>query len=100
MARYLLTRTGVLATGPFEVGAFTNVAHPDGRTDLQLYLGGYTFAVSDDNNPVPLDKIDRRPGITIYGQLLRMTSEGSIARHRPQRGRFAADSAQLAYDRT
>ncbi len=78
MARYLLTRSGVMATGPFEVGAFTNVAHPDGRTDLQLYLGGYTFAVGDDNNPVPLDKIDPRPGITIYGQLLRLTSEGSI----------------------
>ncbi len=78
MAQYLLTRSGVMATGPFEVGAFTNVAHPDGRTDLQLYLGGYTFAVSDDNNPVPLDKIDPRPGITIYGQLLRLTSEGSL----------------------
>ena len=78
MARYLLTRTGIMATGPFEVGAFCNVAHPDGRTDLQLYLGGYTFAVGDDNNPVPLDQIDRRPGMTIYGQLLRLTSEGSL----------------------
>jgi choline dehydrogenase len=78
MARYLITRTGVMATGPFEVGAFTNVAQPDGRTDLQLYLGGYTFAVGDDNNPVPLDKIDPRPGVTIYGQLLRLTSEGSL----------------------
>lgn len=78
MARYLLTRTGVMATGPFEVGAFCNVAHADGRTDLQLYLGGYTFAVGDDNNPVPLDQIDSRPGITIYAQLLRLTSEGSL----------------------
>ena len=32
----------------------------------------------DDNNPVPLDQIDRRPGVTIYGQLLRLTSEGAI----------------------
>lgn len=78
MARYLLRRDGILATGPFEVGAFCNVAHPDGRTDAQLYLGGYTFAVSDDGNPVPLDKIDPRPGITIYGQLLRLTSESAI----------------------
>uniref|UniRef100_UPI001B4FA738 GMC family oxidoreductase n=1 Tax=Rhizorhabdus sp. TaxID=1968843 RepID=UPI001B4FA738 len=78
MARYMLRRDGVMATGPFEVGAFCNVAHPDGRTDAQFYLGGYTFAVGDDNNPVPLDKIDRRPGITIYGQLLRLTSEGSL----------------------
>lgn len=78
MVRYLLTRTGIMATGPFEVGAFCNAAHPDGRTDLQLYLGGYTFAVGDDNNPVPLDQIDRRPGMTIYGQLLRLTSEGAL----------------------
>ncbi|HEY6869367.1 MAG TPA: GMC family oxidoreductase N-terminal domain-containing protein [Novosphingobium sp.] len=78
MARYLLRRDGIMATGPFEVGAFCNVAHPDGRTDAQIYLGGYTFEVSDDGNPVPLDKIDRRPGITIYGQLLRLTSEASL----------------------
>jgi len=78
MARYLLRRDGVMATGPFEVGAFCNVAHPDGRTDAQFYLGGYTFEVSDDGNPVPLDKIDPRPGVTIYGQLLRLTSEGSL----------------------
>lgn len=78
MARYLLRHDGIMATGPFEVGAFLNVAHPDGRTDAQFYLGGYTFAVGDDNNPVPLDKIDPRPGVTIYGQLLRLTSEGSL----------------------
>lgn len=79
MARYLLTGGGIMATGPFEVGAFLNVHHPDGRTDAQFYLGGYTFEVGDENNPVPLDKIDRRPGLTIYGSLLRLTSEGSIA---------------------
>ena len=78
MLRYLAFHDGIMATGPFEVGAFCNVAHPDGRTDTQLYLGGYTFQVGDDNNPVPLDKIDPRPGITIYGQLLRLTSEGSL----------------------
>lgn len=78
MARYLLRHDGIMATGPFEVGAFLNVAHPDGRTDAQLYLGGYTFKVQDDNNPVPLDKIDPRPGVTIYGQLLRLTSEASL----------------------
>ena len=78
MARYLLRGDGILATGPFEVGGFCNVAHPDGRTDAQLYLGAYTFKVGDDNDPVPLDKIDPRPGVTIYGQLLRLTSEGSL----------------------
>ena len=67
MVRYMLTRGGIMATGPFEVGAFLN-----------LYLGGYTFALGDDKHPVPLSSIDRKPGMTIYGQLLRLTSEGSI----------------------
>lgn len=78
MLRYLLRHDGIMATGPFEVGAFCNVAHPDGRTDAQFYLGGYTFKVGDDKDPVPLDKIDPRPGVTIYGQLLRLTSESSV----------------------
>ncbi len=78
MARYMLTGGGIMATGPFEVGAFLNVAHPDGRVDAQFYLGAYTFEVGDENNPVPLDKIDRQPGITIYASLLRLSSEGSI----------------------
>lgn len=76
--RYAVTRGGALATGPFEVGAFLNVAHPDRRPDMQLYLGGYIFALTDDNHPVPLNHIDRKPGISIYGQLLRLTSEGSV----------------------
>jgi len=78
MLRYLVRHDGIMATGPFEVGAFCNVAHPDGRTDAQLYLGGYTFKVGDDNDPVPLDKIDPKPGVTIYGQLLRLTSESAV----------------------
>lgn len=78
MAQYMLTRGGIMATGPFEVGAFLNLTSADLRPDLQLYLGGYTFALGDDKHPVPLSSIDRQPGMTIYGQLLRLTSEGSI----------------------
>ncbi|MBL4612808.1 MAG: GMC family oxidoreductase N-terminal domain-containing protein, partial [Emcibacter sp.] len=76
--QYYLTHTGAMSTGPFEIGAFVNVAHPDKRPDLQLYLGGYTFALSDDNHPVPLNNIDKKPGISIYGQLLRLTSKGTV----------------------
>lgn len=86
MLRYLLRHDGVLATGPFEIGAFCNVAHPDGRTDAQFYLGGYTFKVGDDKDPVPLDKIDPRPGVTIYGQLLRLTSESAVRATGPNSG--------------
>ncbi len=79
MARYWLTRGGIMATGPFEVGAFLNLTSADRRPDLQLYLGGYSFALGDDKHPVPLNSIDRKPGMTIYGQLLRLTSEGRLA---------------------
>lgn len=91
MLRYLITRGGIMATGPFEVGGFANIANPDGRPDLQLYLGGYNFALSDDNFPTPLANIDREPGLTIYGQLLRMTSEGSVR----VRGQQAAQRPEI-----
>jgi choline dehydrogenase-like flavoprotein len=75
-ARYFLLRSGVMATGPFEVGAFLPLGSEDGRPDLQLYLSGYCMA-----RPVPGSppQIDRKPGLTIYGQLLRLTSKGRIA---------------------
>jgi choline dehydrogenase len=78
MATYWLTGGGIMATGPFEVGAFLNLDSADKRPDLQLYFGGYCFAVGDDKNPVPLSSIDRKPGLTIYGQLLRLKSEGEV----------------------
>ena len=78
VARYYLARSGPMATGPFEVGAFAR-AHPGAtRPDVQLYLGGFTFARSDDNFPVQLAHVDRAPGFTIYGQMIRPTSEGSV----------------------
>jgi choline dehydrogenase len=86
MAQYLLTRNGIMGTGPFEVGGFLNLTNPDKRPDLQLYLGGYTFALSDDNHPVPLNNIDKQPGISIYGQLLRLTSEGRLSISGPNAG--------------
>jgi choline dehydrogenase-like flavoprotein len=74
-AQYYLLRSGVMATGPFEVGAFLPLDSSDGRPDLQLYLSGYCTA-----RPVPgaPPRVDRAPGLTIYGQLLRLTSRGRI----------------------
>lgn len=76
--QYQLFRSGGLATGPFEVGAFDRLEEGPGGPDLQLYLGGYIFALSDDNHPVPLADIDRKPGLSIYSQLLQLDSEGSL----------------------
>lgn len=76
--QYYLRRTGPMATGPFEVGAFVRTGPAVDRPDAQLYLGGITMARGDDNFPVPLADVERAPGMTIYGQLLRLTSEGTI----------------------
>jgi choline dehydrogenase-like flavoprotein len=76
--QYQFFGRGAMANGPFEVGAFARVGAGEGPPDLQLYLAGYTFALSDDNHPVPLADIDREPGLSIYGQLLQLTSEGSL----------------------
>jgi choline dehydrogenase len=79
VARYYLRRDGPLATGPFEVGAFVRTSPEVERPDAQLYMGGFTFARSEDSNfPVPLADVERRPGMTCYGQLLRLTSEGTV----------------------
>ena len=79
VARYYLRRDGPLATGPFEVGAFVKTSPTVDRPDAQLYLGGFTFARSEDSNfPVPLADVERQPGMTCYGQLLRLTSEGTV----------------------
>lgn len=76
--RYFLRHDGLLATGPFEVGAFVRTQPDVPRADAQLFLGGFTFARGGDNFPVPLAAVEREPGATIYAQLLRLTSEGRI----------------------
>lgn len=75
---YYLLHKGPMATGPFEVGGFVKTEPQVDRPDLQLYLSAFTFARGDDNFPVPLADVEREPGMTIYGQLLRLTSEGVV----------------------
>ena len=89
VARYYLRRDGPMATGPFEVGAFLSTGVTGPRTDLQLYLSGYMFGRGADNEPVPLAHIDKQPGMTVSGTLLRQTSEGSIVIRGPAPGEGA-----------
>lgn len=79
VARYYLRRDGPMATGPFEVGAFVRTRPEIARPDAQLYLSGFTFGKGgDDNKPVQLSTVEKEPGATCYGQLVRLTSEGSV----------------------
>ncbi len=76
--QYYLTRSGPLATGPFEVGAFVRTAPEISRPDAQLYFSAFTYPRSADNFPVP-EGVEDKPGITAYGQLIRLSSEATLA---------------------
>src|SRR5690606_1540007 len=77
LLQYYITRGGPMATGPFEVGAFFRTQPHLARPDAQLYLSAFTYPRSEDNFPVP-DGVEDKPGITIYGQLLNLESEGTV----------------------
>jgi choline dehydrogenase len=78
LLRYYATRGGPMATGPFEVGAFVRTTPLVDRPNAQLYLGAFTFAPPDDGFSVPLSNVEKHPGITAHGQMLRPTSEGTV----------------------
>ncbi|RFO95236.1 glucose-methanol-choline oxidoreductase [Rhodoferax lacus] len=74
---YLATRGGPLAAGPFEVGAYVRTDPRLARPDAQLYLSAFSMAAGNDNQARWV-AIDSQPGVTIYGQLLQLVSEGSL----------------------
>jgi choline dehydrogenase-like flavoprotein len=76
--QYYLLRNGPMATGVFEVGAFVRTDPSVARPDLQIYGGAFNFALRDELSVIPGNGVDTKPGLTIYGQLLRLTSEGEI----------------------
>lgn len=77
--QYYTTHTGPLATGPFEVGAYFRTEPHIIRPNAQLYVSAFTFARGGDPTfPVQLSDVEHTPGLTVYGQLLNLTSEGEI----------------------
>lgn len=79
MIQYVVTHTGPLATGPLEVGAFVK-CHPKAtKPDVQLYLGGTTMVRPEGENAAnPLPVVEQKPGMSVYAQMLQLTSEGTI----------------------
>ncbi len=77
--RYYLKHDGPMATGPYEVGAFVRSHAGAARPDLQLFWSAFTFKrVTNANAPVQLAETEDEPGMTLYGQLIGLTSEGSV----------------------
>lgn len=82
LAQYLGAHAGPLSTGPFEVGAFLRCHPAATRPDAQMYLGAFTMAASNDN-AARWTTVGREPGLTICGQYLALTSEGTIRLRSP-----------------
>lgn len=77
VVQYLWSRTGPLATGPFEVGAFIRTEPEHDRPNAQLYLSAFSMA-QGNNNSARWVAVNKEPGLTIYGQILNLTSEGTV----------------------
>jgi choline dehydrogenase len=79
LLQYLVFRSGPLATGAMEVGAFVRTAPSEPRPDAQLYITGITLDIPKDRNiAAPMQAVEREPGITFYGQLIQLDSEGAV----------------------
>jgi choline dehydrogenase len=77
--QYYLLRNGPLSTGPFDVGAFLKSSDGLDRPDTQFYMNALTFQQNTNTGGSSLaTAVDMMPGMTIYGMLLHMTSEGTI----------------------
>ncbi|MBX7433899.1 GMC family oxidoreductase N-terminal domain-containing protein [Mycobacterium sp. Y57] len=72
-ARYLATRKGPLAAPSFDVLAFVKSRPEVDRVDGQLLLGPWTIPPYNLGEPVA---IEREPGISCLGMVLRPTSTG------------------------
>ena len=73
-ARYLLSRSGIMSKGSFEVGIFLKATPRSPRPDAQILLTPYTI----DTAKHPLAMHDY-PSITMFGFISRPDSRGSLS---------------------
>lgn len=81
VARYVAFKSGPLANGAMEVGAFfkTNPAEP--RPNAQLYISGWTLdipEVRDKDTIAPMQAVQREPGMSFTAQLVGLDSEATL----------------------
>ncbi|WP_099025338.1 GMC family oxidoreductase [Mycolicibacterium palauense] len=73
--RYLATRRGPLAEPTFDVLGFARSTPDVQRVDTEMLLGAFTIPAYLLGEPVA---VERAPGISALGMVLRPTSQGSI----------------------
>ena len=73
-ARYLLFKSGVLASSTHDVAAFVRTRPGLDRPDAQLVMAPFSMDPSVPN----MAAFEKQPGMMIFGYPLRPTSEGSL----------------------
>jgi choline dehydrogenase-like flavoprotein len=78
LAEYGLRRSGPLATGPWEVGAFGKSDPARAQPDFQLLLGAQTLAPPVGRGRLMRVGAGAEPAMTIYGMLNQLQSEAEL----------------------
>jgi len=76
--QYGLFRSGILASGPYEVGAFVRSDPSVSRPDVQMYLGAFSMGRPLDGLPPTAMAPENEPGLTISCHAIRLTSESEL----------------------
>ena len=71
--RYMLTRSGIMATGSYDVGGFIRTRTGLERPDAQVMMAPYSLDFSADSY-----KFESFPGMQIFSYVLRPESQGSV----------------------
>lgn len=79
VAQYLMFRSGPLANGAMEVGAFIKTSPDLPRPNAQLYISGWTLDIPEVLDSIaPMQAVQHEPGMTFTIQLLDMESEATL----------------------
>lgn len=76
--QYGLFRSGLLASGAYEVGAFARSDPSEPRPNIQIYLSALSRGLPVEGLPPSALKMDRLPGLTISTHAVRLTSESAL----------------------
>jgi len=76
--QYGLFRSGILASGPYEVGAFVRSDPSVSRPDIQMYLGAFSMGRPRDGLPPTAMATESEPGLTISCHAIRLTSHSEL----------------------
>ena len=79
VAQYLMFRSGPLANGAMEVGAFVRTSPSEPRPNMQIYISGWTLNIPEDKSTVaPMQSVEHHAGMTFTTQLIGLDSEGAV----------------------